>query len=280
MSYAAPLVSIALPFYNAQVTLAEAIASIRRQSFADFEVLLLDDGSTDSSLEIARESGDTRFRVFSDGQNLGLAKRLNQCSELANGRLLARMDADDIMHPRRLERQVAEMLAHPEIDVLGTDSWAIDPTGRLLGLFPSCDPSADPWVVVRRGLFIHPTVLGRTDWFQQHRYLESCIRAEDHELWTRCCSSSCFRVLHEPLLFYRFRPPSCIAPEIASERAVDELILAWGGRLARISEARRCVWQRRVRRAFWAIGAISGMRWLKWQYRVWLNRHIGEKLVG
>lgn len=267
MNHAAPLITIALPFYNAQITLAEAVRSIQRQSFDDFEVLLIDDGSTDGSLEIAKRIGDTRFRVFSDGKNLGLGRRLNQGAEQARGHLLARMDADDIMHPCRLERQVAEMLAHPEIDVLGTDAWAIDPVGNLLGRFPSADPSSDPWVVVRHGIFIHPTVLGRTNWFRQNRYSESCIRAEDHELWTRCCSNSCFRVLHEPLLFYRQRPPSRIAPELASARVVDKLILAWGRQLARLPEARRCLWKRRLGRFLWTIGALSGVRWLRWLWK-------------
>lgn len=268
MSSPAPFVSIGLPFRNAALTLRQAIESVQGQTFSDFELILLDDGSTDNSRKILQEFADERFRIVVDGQSLGLAHRLNQCIRLAQGTYFARMDADDIMFPKRLERQVREMLCDPTLDVVGTDALAIDHRSRLLGPYPSRDPSTDPWTVVREGIFIHPTIMGKIEWFRSNPYSERCYRAEDLELWTRSCSFSHFHVIHEPLLFYRLRAPWIIGPDWTSGFAADQLILTWGKDMGHVWRAKIYVLIRRMRRLLWAAGALSGLRWFKWQFRM------------
>ena len=102
----AEIVSIGLPVYNAEKFLRDAIVSILNQSYVHFELIIMDDGSTDKSIDIVNSFNDKRIVVYRDGVNKGLPARLNEISTLAKGRYLARMDADDIMHPERIEKQL------------------------------------------------------------------------------------------------------------------------------------------------------------------------------
>src|SRR4051794_20441310 len=102
-----PRVTIGIPFHDEERFLEQAITSVLRQSFADFELLLIDDGSTDRSLEIARSFDDPRIEVTADGRRRFLAARLNEITRRARGELIARMDGDDVAHPERLSRQLA-----------------------------------------------------------------------------------------------------------------------------------------------------------------------------
>ena len=112
------LVSIGLPFFNAGRMLTAALQSIFAQSLEDWELILLDDGSSDKSLHLAASIQDLRVRLFSDGRNRGLSYRLNQSALLARGKYLARMDADDVMHPDRLRRQIGFCRSTP------TSTWS------------------------------------------------------------------------------------------------------------------------------------------------------------
>lgn len=193
-----------MPFFNAAEYLANALRSIFSQSISDWELILLDDGSTDDSLEIAASVIDTRVKVFSDGINRGLPYRLNQIAELARGQYVARMDADDVMFPNRLERQLQFLNESPSIDIVGTAVYTInasnEPVGKR-GFNFTTTPS--PIRVLSRGLFIHPTVMGHVDWFLDNPYDVELRRSEDRELWVRTYTHSHFAHLSEPLLFYR-----------------------------------------------------------------------------
>ena len=112
-------VTIAMAVYNSARTLADAIESIRWQTLPDWKLLLVDDGSRDASLAIARSFADPRIEVIADGRNLGLATRLNQLVDRTTTPLFARMDADDIAWPRRLEAQLALLDAQPAVDLAG-----------------------------------------------------------------------------------------------------------------------------------------------------------------
>lgn len=198
-----PRLTIGLPFHNSAATLPDAIRSIFAQTFEDWELLLIDDGSTDRSWDIATAVRDSRVRVEADGVHRGLVERLNQASRLARTEYLARMDADDLMHPERLEMQLRYLDAHPGIEVLGTAAFAIDGRHEVTGLRGSAPLDVRPGAVLAAGLFIHPTVCGRTSWFVDHPYDPRYFRAEDHELWCRTCRDTHFAKLDTPLYFYR-----------------------------------------------------------------------------
>ncbi len=122
-----PEVTIAIPFYNAEAYFEMAILSVLSQTFVDFTLLLIDDGSTDSSLKIAEKYlSDKRVKIISDGKNINLGNRLNSIPAMTETTFLARMDADDIMHPQRIEKQINILKNNPEIDVLGTNAYSID----------------------------------------------------------------------------------------------------------------------------------------------------------
>ena len=113
-------VTIGIPFLNARRYLEDAVRSVFAQTHGDWELLLIDDGSTDGSIAVVRHLDDPRVRVLGDGSNRGLCARLNQIASLAQGTYLARMDADDLMHPERIERQLKFLRANPNVDLIDT----------------------------------------------------------------------------------------------------------------------------------------------------------------
>ncbi len=201
-----PLVSIGIPFYNSALFLEDAINSVLRQSYTHWELFLLDDGSNDTSLKIAKslKKNDRRIHVLSDGKNLGLPARLNQLSQLATGTYYARMDADDMMHPERLTIQVAYLLQHSEVDLLGSGLISIDNDNNITGIRKgSFMKSFTLKQVLETTWCVHPTITGKSSWFKNNPYDERMKRAQDYELWIRTVEESIFVRLENPLLFYR-----------------------------------------------------------------------------
>jgi glycosyltransferase involved in cell wall biosynthesis len=198
-------ISIGIPFYNAEKFLTLAIGSVLKQSFTDFELILIDDGSTDGSLAIARSFKDPRIRLYSDGQNMGIAYRLNEQIKLARGQYFARMDADDIMDRERIEIQLRYLENNPTIDVIGSSAVVIDDNNCIIGLrTPSKYKRLEQ--VFRKVYFIHPTVTGKTSWFRTYGYLQELKGVEDFDLWIRSFNHSSFLNIERPLLFYRDPP--------------------------------------------------------------------------
>ena len=197
-------VTIGMPFYNSEKTLVDAIRSVFAQTYPDWEILLVDDGSTDGSLDIARAVDDSRVRVISDGVNRGLNSRLNQISQLARGDYVARMDSDDVMHPERLERQVEFLDRHPEVDIIDGGAFVIDGTNRITGVRRLGAPDGRPLSILKAGLLCHPAVMGRTEWFRKNPYHKDFVgAAEDYELWCRTHRDSRFGRVQQPVLYYR-----------------------------------------------------------------------------
>ena len=196
MSITRPLVTIAIPIFNADKYIRDAIQSCINQTYQNWELLLMCDGSTDNSTVIAKEiaNGDSRIKIIDDGQNRGLIARLNQSVEMCETKYYARMDADDIMCINRIEEQVKFMEEHAEVDVCGSSIMTIDNNNNIIG---------SSFNEGRVNSFIHPTVFGRTEWFRENPYANWALRAEDFELWIRTSGKSNFYALPQPLLFYR-----------------------------------------------------------------------------
>ena len=145
-----PRVTVLMAMYNAAAHLQAAIESVRAQTFADFEFLIVDDGSTDDSAAIAEGCGDKRIRVIRNAQNRGQTACLNQGLAEARGEWVARQDADDLSAPERLAQQLAHMKAQPETALLGTGAWQIDGDGRTLG---QVHVPTEPWAIRWQNLF-------------------------------------------------------------------------------------------------------------------------------
>ncbi len=198
-----PVVTVTIVFLNALPHFRAAVTSVLIQTYRDFELLLIDDGSTDGSLEYARSLQDPRIRVISDGANRKLSVRLNQSVRLARGEFYFRMDADDIMITDRIERQLVVLRTLPENAVLGGSAVCINTRNEVLGLrFGSADPGS---VRGAKHAFVHPSVCARVAWFRGNPYSEDFLfhRAQDAELWIRTRRWTVFTNLAEPVIFYR-----------------------------------------------------------------------------
>ncbi len=202
-----PPISIGIPFYNAEETLLDAVRSIFAQTHQDWELILLDDGSTDRSLELARSIKDPRVQVHSDGENRRLAARLNQMSGLASYDFLARMDADDLISPNRLERQIKILLSKPEVDLVSTGVCSLTDENVPLGV--RCVASdytiTGASLLAGRAGIVHASLVGRTAWFRRNKYREDLTSSEDANLWIRAFSKDDLNVffITEPLYYYR-----------------------------------------------------------------------------
>ncbi|WP_119293256.1 glycosyltransferase family 2 protein [Azohydromonas sediminis] len=204
----APSVTVLMPAYNAERYVAEAARSILEQTWRDFELLVIDDGSTDGTLKALQALDDRRLRIERNPGNLGLIATLNRGLELARGRYVARMDADDVAQPRRLEMQLTYLEAHPDIAVLGTAVDLIDNVGRRFsGLRYPTDPTAIRALLIEECCLVHPTVVFRRDVVRAvGGYDPQARHAEDYDLWLRLADRHRLANLDEPLLSYRIHP--------------------------------------------------------------------------
>jgi cellulose synthase/poly-beta-1,6-N-acetylglucosamine synthase-like glycosyltransferase len=206
-----PLVSVLMPVYNGREFLIESLDSILNQSFTDFEIIAIDDGSTDNSGELLDAINDPRLKVFHQ-KNIGLAATLNRGLSLAKGELIARQDQDDLSHPTRLAMQVEYMESHPDFILLGTaaEIWVggkrsdrnhDHPTNHEILAFD----------LLFNNPFVHSSVMMRRDAVLRiGAYSTDSSRQppEDYELWSRMAREGKVANLKERLLVYREVPSS------------------------------------------------------------------------
>jgi glycosyltransferase involved in cell wall biosynthesis len=188
----------------------EAVRSILEQTYRDLELIVVDDGSADDTPRILSEWAmqDDRIRFYRNERSMGLAHCLNRCTSEAKGEYLARMDADDVSLPSRLEKQVQYLDAHPEVDILGTAAFRVDNDGKIVGKMGiDTDHRQMASRIYLRNPFVHPTVMTRKSVFERlGGYDESLLRGQDYDLWLRASSVCRFANLPEPLLLYRVGP--------------------------------------------------------------------------
>lgn len=203
------LISVIMSVYNTEEKyLRTAIESILNQTYQYFEFLIIDDCSESACSKVLYSYTDPRIRIIRNETNLGLTKSLNILLDQARGDYIARMDADDICFPERLEKQLAYMERHTDIDVLAT-STVIYEKGRPIvfsDIYREYDQERNR---VRLSLanisFPHPTVMFRSaflnDW--NLRYDETIRKAQDYNMWVRCAQHGNLFVLQEPLMILR-----------------------------------------------------------------------------
>ena len=182
-----------MPVYNAEEYIAQAIESILTQVFSDFEFIMINDGSTDHSVEIIKTFKDPRIILVENDKNEGIVYSLNKGLDRARGKYIARMDADDISLPHRLQRQVNFLQVHPEISVVGTGYLPIDecrnPTKPPI--YRPEYPAVAKWFLLIGSPLAHPSVMYRKEIIQKiGGYSKDFPHAEDYELWTRLCQVS------------------------------------------------------------------------------------------
>ncbi len=214
-----PLISVVMPVYNALPFLDDSISSILEQTFREFEFVILDDASTDGSLARLREwaAHDERIRVHESDKRLGLSGSSNAVVAHARATIVARMDADDVAHPKRLERQWEVIQSSPDVAVVGTLCNGIDARGREVR-------PRDRWRLVRRSKYIpfpHGSAMFRREMFDQvGGYDEAAVGAEDQELFTRMATQG--RIVTLPDILYSYRYHANNATLFNGVRAVAE----------------------------------------------------------
>jgi glycosyltransferase involved in cell wall biosynthesis len=205
-AYMSPAVSVVIPVHNGARYLTEALESVRRQSFADFEIVVIDDGSTDDSARILAEfaQSDRRCRIITQ-ENRGLVAALNRGIQEARGDLIARMDADDGAELERFARQVEHLRTNPDVAALGSSITIIDDEGRDVGLRSyQCGRANVALAIQDHCALAHPSVMmRRSAVIAAGGYREAFRHAEDYDLWLRLSERHALDNLPEPLLRYR-----------------------------------------------------------------------------
>jgi glycosyltransferase involved in cell wall biosynthesis len=209
MTNSTPAISVLMPVYNAGRFLVPALDSILAQTFSDFELIVLDGGSDDGSIELLRKAAvrDARVIVVADRKS-GLVESLNRGLAMARAPLIARMDADDLARPDRFAKQLAFLRQHPEVAVLSGAMELIDGSGASLrtDTFPTA-PEAVGSELLQRSCVSHPAVMARTDVLRSvGGYRANARHAEDYDLWLRIAERSRIANLPDVLLSYRMHP--------------------------------------------------------------------------
>ena len=234
-----PAVSVVMAVYNGEPWVKEAIDSILGQTLTDLEFVVVDDGSTDGTVPIAQARRDGRLRVVRQARG-GQTAALNRGLRAARAPLLARLDADDVALPDRLERQVAFLHAHPEIGLLGTGCHEIAPSGAVVRtLTPPPDDLAIRRRLIRANPFIHSSVMFRRSAVEAAgSYDETFAVAQDYDLWLRMSGVTRLANLPEPLVLRRLAPGR-LSSVRDSTRLRDELI----ARLRAVRRGNYAPWQ-------------------------------------
>ncbi len=201
-----PLISVILPVYNTASFIAEAIESILSQTFTDFELLIINDASTDNTLQIIEQYTDPRIKVINNPENCRVVKSLNKGIELSKGVYIARMDADDISMPTRFQKQIDFFKQHPDTDICST--WVYKFGERNFAVYPAVEHENLKASLFFHNVIIHPSVMFKKESLARHRlnYRENFVNAEDYGLWAEAIDTVKFATVPEFLLKYRIHP--------------------------------------------------------------------------
>lgn len=200
-----PIISVIMPVYNGERFLREAIDSILNQTFSDFEFIIINDGSTDGTLEIIQSYTDERIRVVNNELNQGIVACLNHGTELARGEYIARMDADDISLPERFEKQVDYMNNHIDVGVLGGNviEFDINSKKEKITSLPLGDLPIR-WMMCFENPLRHPTIMMRKKLLVTVGGYKDFKASEDYDLWQRLSCFTKLANLKESILMYRY----------------------------------------------------------------------------
>jgi Glycosyltransferases involved in cell wall biogenesis len=200
------LLTVVMSVYNGEKYLKEAIQSILKQTFADFNFLIINDGSTDLSREIILSFKDNRIKLIDNKKNIGLTRSLNKALNLAEGKYIARMDADDISKPNRFKEQIDYLLSHPDIGLLGTSFDFIDENGIITGKSDYSGYSSEIlyYTLTFYNCIAHSTVIFNKELvLSLGGYDETILRSQDIELWYRISRKARVQVVNKSLVELR-----------------------------------------------------------------------------
>lgn len=222
-----PKVSVIMPMYNAERYVTRAIESILSQTFGDFELLVINDGSTDRGADIVRSYKDPRIILLENKKNTGLVDVRNRGIRESKGDFIAMLDSDDIAHAKRLEYEVEILEKRPDIGLVATWVRVIDEAGDPTGVF--WRETAGESSISSRLLFgnciTQSSVMMRRSIITENPYRAGFAPAEDYDLWVRIAQSSVINIIHEILVDYRSYGSSTSAlKKEAKDKAVEVVV--------------------------------------------------------
>lgn len=208
-----PTVSVVLPTYDAAPYVEEALQSLVEQRYGDFEVIVVDDGSTDGTLDIVEGFDDDRIRIVRRSDT-GITGALNRGIAEAEGKYIARQDGDDVSHPDRLRQQVLYLESNPEVGLVGTATEIVDESGRVVDRRQVLErPTVDR--LLSKNRYVHGSVVMRSDVVESvGGYDETFQYTEDYDLWLRIANEYPVRNIDEYLYRLRLRPDSIYGSEL------------------------------------------------------------------
>ena len=209
----APIISIILPVYNGELYLSSCIESILNQTYKDFELIIVNDGSSDRSESIIRSFTDDRIQYVKNDRNIGLIYSLNRGIDLAKGAFIARMDADDLAFPNRLMDQKKYLDTHPNCDIVAGQVEFINIKGESTGNWALDKKTISYKSILNTMPFenclAHPTIMGRSAIFKINKYDPKQVDIEDYHLWLKMLSLGIIiEKIDHPVLYYRNNPVS------------------------------------------------------------------------
>jgi glycosyltransferase involved in cell wall biosynthesis len=253
------LVTVVVSFYNNADTIADCVRSVFAQTFADWRLILLDDGSTDGGFDEVSGIRDPRVTVLRGSPNLGTPVRLNQLTEMVTTPYLARMDGDDLMYPTRLERAVDVLEEDPSLSMVHGAAVSIDLNNEPRGWRLPVDESVQGHF--RCSPYIHSTVTARTDWWRAHPYDPDYRRCQDQELWVRTLGARKSYQLEGVQVYLREAGTIPASKYATSMRGTRRVIRQYGRqRLGATGAARAAALTVAKQGAYWAaerLGAVD-----------------------
>jgi len=270
---APPKISAIMPAYNAEIFLSRAIESVLGQTFKDYELIILDDGSQDNTLSIARkyERLDSRIRVVSNPKNMQIAATLNKGIRLSKAEFIARMDTDDISYPNRFELQYKVLINNPSVAIVGANMKIINISGETISQRKYPTTSQDmKKIMFRYSPFAHPAVMFRKQVVLEFGgYDLSTVPCEDIDLWFKIGSRYEFSNVNKFLLKYTIHRSS------NSHRKLRQLELL--GLKIKINAIKKFKYQPSLYDVFYNIGEYSTLWLMPASLRIWLYNFLRNR---
>lgn len=263
-----PLVSIGMPVWNSQETLLPAINSLLAQTYPYWELLVIDDGSSDGTLLAAQQASDPRITVHSDCLHRGIPFRRNQAIGMSQGEYFAYLDSDDVAYPDRLECQVNYLERNPQVDLVGASMLIFGQSGKLLG--KRVVPETHSAICSRpyTGFpMAQPTFMGRIEWFRRHGYRNEMKRAEDQDLLLRSYRTSKFANMPKILVGYREEHIN-LRKTLLNRRYLAQALFVEFKRQDRLGLAMRAVAEQVLKGMVDGLAVASGLNYQVLRHRV------------
>jgi glycosyltransferase involved in cell wall biosynthesis len=206
-----PKISVIMPVHNGEKYLKTAIDSILGQTFSDFEFIIVNDGSSDNTEKIIDSFHDERIKIIKNTEKIGVSKSLNRAIESSRGDFIARMDADDISLPERLEKQIRYLEENHDIGIVGSNAYLINSDDKVTGRYKRPESHVlVKWTALFSNPMIHPSIMARANILRENKYNEEFKNGQDYELWSRLIFSKNIKFdnISESLIKYRIHDSS------------------------------------------------------------------------